>query len=168
VATLIGGTGVRLECLPACLPACLQVEGTVAKTTRTRKRAPADRPRPHRLAVVIVKAVKGPTVIRTLDDWSEPADAAPSTLRMWCRACKLHPRHVVAFVRALWAIHHAALTGDDPVDLLDFADERPSNRFLESSGPLGRASAVVSIPDFCRQQKFIEHHRIIRDVIDLI
>jgi hypothetical protein len=124
--------------------------------------------RPHRLASVIVKAAKNPVVVRTIDEWGHEVGVAAGTLRTWCSAADLHPRAAVAFTRALGALHNAHTSGLNPEDLLDFADKRAMNRFLLESGRLTSSGGRTSVKDFCNQQQFLKHARILSDVLELM
>lgn len=134
--------------------------------TFLRERLPSAEPglRPHRIAVAVVLAAKRPSVVRTLREWSDAAAIAPGTLRAWCAVAGPHPRNVVGFARAVGALHHAARSGLNPVDLLDFAEKRSLDRFLQSTGPLLHNSRPISIPQFCLQQQLVRHERIVSDV----
>jgi len=135
---------------------------------RTTQSTAASEPRPHRLAVAIVRAARGPNVVRILADLSEAAGAAGSTLRMWCRFAKVYPHDVVAFARALFAVYNALHRDAEPHDLLDFAEQRSLDRFLGRSGQLVEDGRPVSVPTFCARQLFIGHRQIVGDVIRLM
>jgi hypothetical protein len=138
---------------------------TVGRTTQSNV---AGEPRPHRLAVVIVKAARGQDGVRILADLSGAAGAAGSTLRTWCRVARLYPHDVVAFTRALFAIYNALQRDVEPNDLLDFAEQRSLERFLGRSGQLAEGGQTVSVPTFCARQLFIDHRQIVADVIRLM
>lgn len=138
---------------------------TVGTSTQTNV---AGEPRPHRLAIAIVKAARGPNAVRSLADLSSVALAAGSTLRMWCRVAKVYPHDVVAFARAIFAIYNATPRDAEPNDLLDFAEQRSLERFLERSRQLVENGQPVSVTTFCSRQLFIAHRQIVADVIRLM
>ena len=112
--------------------------------------------------------VRSGRAIYKLDDWALGAAVSPSTLRMWCRANGLHARAVVRFVRGLSAIYRSHDEAEDPTTLLDFADRRSTELFLRLSGPLATQGSVLGMDQFCAQQRFVSHRRIIRDVVRLM
>jgi len=124
--------------------------------------------RPHRVAVAIVRAAESGILISTMSEWGATIGAAARTLRMWCCASGICARDATRFLRALTAICGAAKDEVDPADLLDFAERRTLTRFLTLSGPLTKGGQVVSVADFCRQQQFIRHRRILRDIQRLV
>lgn len=140
----------------------------MVRAGRTKTSEFASQPRPHRLAVVIVKAARGPDAPRILIDLGRTGGAAGSTVRMWCRVAKLYPHDVVAFARALFAVLRALERGVYPHDLLDFAEQRSLERLLERSGPLAIDGRPVSLQAFCAQHQFISPRQILADVIRLI
>ena len=140
----------------------------MARTARPNRSHLDDQPRPHRLAVAIVRVAKCRNVVRNLADLSDGANAAGATVRMWCRTAKVHPHNVVSFTRALGALYNALRRNVGPVDLLDFAEQRSLNRFLAQSGPLVEDNRPVSASTFCVRQRFIDHNQIVADVIRLM
>ena len=122
----------------------------------------------HRLAQAMVRVLDESTCVRSLSDWSGPAIAAPSTLRMWCGAIDLQSRDVLSFNVALWVICTATKLNVAPADLLPFAERRTRNKFLAKSGPLGHRLSVVSVPDFCAQQTFLKHPYLVAEVARLV
>ena len=139
----------------------------MAPAPRPGRTAPRISPRPNRIAAAIVRSVKGPIIVRTVQELSDAGAIAPGTLRSWCSAANIKPHDVVAFARALGAVHRAAFDGVDPTPLLDFADKR-LQRFLARAGRLARDGRPVSIADLCSQQQFINCSPIVADVVRLI
>ena len=121
-----------------------------------------------RIAHAIVKALDEPYCVRTTTDLSDVAGVACSTFRMWCRASDVHPRDVVYFAQALWAISMASRLGASPRDLLAFAEKRTLDRFEARSGTLGDGSSAVSLRDFCARQHLVEHRYIVAETRRLI
>jgi hypothetical protein len=116
----------------------------------------------------MARAAEGGRIICTMADWSAAIAAASRTIRMWCCAAGVCPKEATRFLRGLSAVVAAERNSADPSDYLDFAEKRSLDRFLQVSGPLMNGRVVISVSDYCRQQHFICHPRILAELPGLV
>lgn len=86
-----------------------------------------------RWADVVVRGVRSPKDMPTLQEWGRSVAVSKGGIRNWCYTASLSPRQSLQFMRVLRAvINQTSLLG--PEDLLDIVDRRTLAKLLMRSG----------------------------------
>jgi hypothetical protein len=123
----------------------------------------------ERLAPVIVVARWHKCDPRTFSEWGRAAAVSPWQLRAWCQVAQVPGRDVLSFVRGLRAATQAETDGSGYEELLDIADPRALERFLQKAGfPGRRGSARVTVDQFLTTQRFLKKPELLERVTELV
>lgn len=116
-----------------------------------------------RWADVVLRGVRSPHDMTTLNEWGRWVGVSKGGLRNWCYTARLSSRHSLQFMRLLRAVirqQHAALA---PEDLLDVVDRRTIAKLLRLAG--GTTTALPKdVEQFLDKQQIIHNARAIAAV----
>jgi CheY-like chemotaxis protein len=107
-----------------------------------------------RWADVVVRGVRSPRDMPTLDSWARAVAVSRGTIRNWCYIANLSARRSLQFTRALRAVVLAQTSSMAPEDLLDIVDRRTLAKLMTLAG-----GTPTTLPKNVDQ--FFERQRII-------
>jgi len=132
-------------------------------------------PVPHaefRWASSAVAGVNAQSDPRTLAAWAHHIGASYGTLRNWCYAAQLPPRHSLWFMRVLRAVVLQSCQGSrrrSARSLLDTPDRRTLRRLLQlGNRELDGAHLPASVDEFLDKQQWIANSVAVRQVRALL
>jgi DNA-binding response OmpR family regulator len=108
-----------------------------------------------RWADVVVRAIRSPKDLTTLDEWGRSVGVSKGGLRNWCYTARLSPRHSLQFMRLLRAVIRRQGSSLAAEDLLDIVDRRTLAKLLKRAG--GTATDLPeSVVQFLDRQQLIQ------------
>ena len=116
-----------------------------------------------RWADIVVRSIRAPRDIPTLDAWSREVAVSKGGIRNWCHTAKLSPRRSLQFARILRAVMMQKGSGGAAEDLLDIVDRRTLVKLTQLAGGTS-ASLPGDVEQFLRRQNIIDNVRAIRTI----
>lgn len=120
------------------------------------------------LVNLILRALDADRDLKTLDAWARHAGLSVTMLRQACYLAHLTPHDARDFVRALVGVIRSRSLACECDLLLDNADTRTRDAFLDRAGLTGR-TMDATVEDFLDRQQFIpaghEVLRLLRDAL---
>ncbi len=114
------------------------------------------------LVDLVLRALNADRDLKKLDTWATHVGLSVTMLRQACYLAHLPPHDVRDFVRALVGVIRSRRLACELDLLLDNADTRTRDAFLERSGLTGR-TLNATVKDFLAQQQFIPAgHEVLR------
>jgi hypothetical protein len=107
-----------------------------------------------RWARLVIRVVDSPTDIRSVDDCARFVAVSSSTLRDWCRFCRVSAGQSLDLARFIRAVHVAPRRSWNAADHFDVSDSRTLRHLLLRAG-LPPTAGNVSLGDLMATQTFI-------------
>jgi len=107
-----------------------------------------------RWADVVVRGLRSPTDMPTLETWGRTVAASTRTIRNWCYTARVPARHSLQFMRALRAVIRQGDAPMTPEDLLDIVDRRTLAKLLTLAGGT-RTTLPGDVDQFFERQRII-------------
>jgi len=112
---------------------------------------------------VIVRGVRSPKDMPTLNEWGKAVAVSKGGIRNWCYTANLSPRRSLQFMRVLRAVIKQQGSSSSAEDLLDIVDRRTLAKVLTRAGGTSR-ELPKNVDQFFDRQQIIQNAKAVAAV----
>jgi two-component system chemotaxis response regulator CheY len=112
---------------------------------------------------VVVRGVRSPKDMRTLNDWGRAVAVSKGGIRNWCYTACLSPRRSLQFMRVLRAVIKQYGSTSSAEDLLDIVDRRTLAKLLTLAGGTSK-ELPTNVDHFLDRQQILQNTKAMASV----